>query len=95
MVQKSRLAKLALWIIGFSCLVALIIGGSIPKKSNVAFADDEDYGLFTYEELSEQFDVPEEIFNAVNGQYLKVSIGKGLIALQDIAALVARYAEYF
>ena len=40
-------------------------------------------------------DVPEEIFNAFNGKYLKVSIGKGLITEEQIGALIERYAEFF
>ena len=39
--------------------------------------------------------VPELVFNAFNGQYLKVSIGKGLITLQEIAELLERYSVFF
>ncbi len=53
------------------------------------------YGLFTYEEFAELIPIPEEIFNAFNGQYLKVSIGKGLIDMDGIAALVDRYSAFF
>lgn len=42
-------------------------------------ADIERYGLFTYEEFAELVPVSEEVFNAFNGRYLKVAIGKGLI----------------
>lgn len=38
--------------------------------------DIEKYGLFTYEEFSQVVDIPKEIFEAFNGQYLKVAIGK-------------------
>ncbi len=58
-------------------------------------ADIAEYGLFTYEEFYESFPVPEEIFNAFNGKYLKVSIGKGLITEEQIGALIERYAEFF
>lgn len=58
-------------------------------------ADIEEYGLFTYEEFCETFDVSEEIFNAFNGQYLKVSIGKGLITYDEIEALIVRYSKFF
>ena len=40
-------------------------------------------------------DVPREIFDAFNGQYLKVSLGKGLITLERLQELVERYAEFF
>ncbi len=60
-------------------------------------AMDEDiaqYGLYTYEEFSQTFDVSEQLFNAVNGQYLKVAIGKGLITKDAINQLIERYANY-
>lgn len=61
-----------------------------------AYEDDiETYGLYTYAEFAELIPIPEVIFNAFNGQYLKVSIGKGLIDLNGIAALVARYSAFF
>ena len=61
-----------------------------------AFAEDlEKYGLFTYEEFSELYQVPEEIFEALNGEYLKVSIGKGLITHEQIGKLVECYSKFF
>lgn len=39
--------------------------------------------------------IPEVVFDAFNGQYLKVSIGKGLINIEGLAALIERYAEFF
>ncbi len=62
----------------------------------VAFAADVLlYGLYTYEEFSALVPIPETIFDAFNGQYLKVSIGKCLITLADILALAERYASFF
>ncbi len=58
-------------------------------------SDIEQYGLFTYEEFAKIAPIPEEIFNAVSGQYLKVAIGKGLITIQGIQALVNRYSVFF
>ncbi len=58
-------------------------------------ADIENYGLFTYEEFYEIYPVPEEVFNAFNGQYLKISIGKGLITYENIGELIERYSEFF
>lgn len=61
-----------------------------------AYAEDiAEYGLYTYEEFSETFPVSEEVFEAFNGKYLKVAIGKGLITETRIAELIARYAEFF
>lgn len=52
------------------------------------------YGLFTYEEFATFAPISEEAFNAFNGQYLKVAIGKGLITADDLQMLVARYADF-
>lgn len=58
--------------------------------------DIEEYGLYTYEEFTQEVVViPEEIFNAFNGAYLKVAIGKGLITEEEIVGLAVRYAEFF
>ena len=57
-------------------------------------ADIAQYGLFTYEEFAELVPISEAAFDAFNGQYLKVAIGKGLIDIEAIQGLVSRYAEY-
>ncbi|MCM1289477.1 MAG: hypothetical protein NC132_02350 [Corallococcus sp.] len=56
--------------------------------------DVETYGLYTYEEFAEIWAVSEDAFNALNGKYLKIALGKGLIDLETISMLVARYAEF-
>lgn len=53
------------------------------------------YGLFTYEEFNALIPVSEEIFNAFNGQYLKVAIGKGLTSLNELAMLIEKYEMLF
>lgn len=53
------------------------------------------YGLFTYEEFNALIPVSEEIFNAFNGQYLKVAIGKGLTNLNELAMLIEKYEMLF
>jgi hypothetical protein len=58
-------------------------------------ADIEEYGLFTYEEFAEIYPIPEAIFEAFGVQYLKVSIGKGLIDYDTIGELIIRFSEYF
>lgn len=58
--------------------------------------DINTYGLFTYEEFClEVIEIPEVIFNAFNGQYLKVAMGKNLIDEEGILLLVERYSEFF
>lgn len=65
------------------------------KIDEVAMQNDiETYGLFTYEEFAEIYPITEEIFNAFNGQYLKISIGKGLITMEEIGELINHYAEF-
>lgn len=66
------------------------------KYDEGAMAQDiATYGLFTYEELNAIVPMPEVMFNAVNGQYLKVAIGKGLITINQIEMLVERYSMFF
>lgn len=66
------------------------------KIDEAAFEQDiETYGLFTYEEFSEILPIPEVIFEAFGGQYLKVAIGKGLTTMEELAALIQRYEKFF
>lgn len=72
------------------------VDGETMTYDGHAMANDiERYGLYTYEEFSETFDVPEEIFKAVNAKYFKISIGKGLITYADIENLIQRYSKFF
>lgn len=57
--------------------------------------DIAQYGLYTYEEFAELVPVSEDVFNAFNGQYLKVAVGKGLITIEQLNDLAVRYAEFF
>ena len=57
--------------------------------------DIQNFGLFTYEEFNEIVPITEEMFNAFNGQYLKISIGKGLINLYQIEQLITIYNKFF
>lgn len=57
--------------------------------------DISQYGLFTYEEFAEIIPVSEEMFNAFNGQYLKIAVGKGLITPERLEQLAQRYSNYF
>lgn len=50
------------------------------------------YGLFTYEDFGGL--ISEEVFDAVQAQYLKVAIGKDLLSGTQIEQLVARYADF-
>lgn len=57
-------------------------------------ADIAQYGLFTYEEFAELFPISEAVFEAFNGQYLKIAMGKGLIDAEELQNLIERYAEF-
>ncbi len=52
------------------------------------------YGLFTYDEFANLVPITEEIFNAFNGQYLKIAIGKGITTIERINELVELYWKY-
>jgi uncharacterized repeat protein (TIGR02543 family) len=69
---------------------------SVTMQINeVSFTNDiNEYGLFTYEEFTDIIAIPEEIFDAFSVQYLKVSIGKGLIDWETIMLLIERYSEF-
>ncbi len=70
-------------------------GVSMQYDQAAFLADVEEYGLFTYEEFSEILPVPELVFDAFGGQYLKVSIAKGLIDFETLGNLFAKYADFF
>ena len=56
-------------------------------------ADIETYGLFEYDDLKDL--VSEEVFDAFNAAWIKVSIGKGLTTMDTIAALVEQFSYLF
>lgn len=72
------------------------VNSDTMKIDEVAYeADIAEYGLFTYEDFEAIYHVPEVIFEAFGGQYLKVSIGKGLITIDELNYLIDRYAGFF
>lgn len=54
--------------------------------------DIETYGTFGYEDFKPY--ISEEFYNAFNGQYLKVSLGKGLLTAERIKELIKRYSMF-
>lgn len=58
-------------------------------------ADIAQYGLYTYEEFNALYNVPEVMFDACGGQYLKVALGKGLITEEGLQNLIERYSVFF
>lgn len=56
--------------------------------------DIEKYGLFDYEQDFKDL-IPQQIFEAFGGKYLKVSLAKGYITFEQIEHLIQRYSKYF
>ncbi len=52
------------------------------------------YGLFTYEEMNAIVPLSEEMFEAAGGPFLKVSIGKGNMTVEELITMVERYSKY-
>ena len=57
--------------------------------------DIETYGLFTYEELNAIEPLSKDMFDAAGGAYLKVSIGKGNLTMDELRYMIRRYSVYF
>ena len=57
--------------------------------------DIETYGLCSYEEFNAIVEIPEEMFNAFNGKYIKISIGKGLVDINTLRKRISRYVDFF
>lgn len=57
--------------------------------------DIQTYGLFTYEELNAIAPLSEEMFYAAGGAYLKVSIGKGNLTMDELITMINRYSKFF
>ncbi len=53
--------------------------------------DIEKYGLYTYDDLKHIAN--EIIFDAANGPYLKVAVGKGILTLERFKEIVDRYGD--
>ena len=49
------------------------------------------YGLYTYDEFNNIVEVPEYIFNAFNGQYLKIALGKEITSFETLEELINMY----
>ena len=53
------------------------------------------HGLFTYEELNAIAPLSREMFEAAGGAYLKVSIGKGNLTMDELIYMIDRYSKFF
>ncbi len=57
--------------------------------------DIETYGLYTYEELNAICPLSEKMFNEAGGAYLKISIAKGNLTVDELIAMILRYSKFF
>ena len=65
------------------------VGEALKFDENILAADIAQYGLYTYEEWKEFVTLEE--FNAFNGQYMKIVVGKGIITEEQLIALIYKY----
>ena len=54
--------------------------------------DIETYGLYTYDDFKDI--ISEDAFEAFNGAYLKVAVGKGIVTWDDICKLAEKYSPF-
>ncbi|MBR2590269.1 MAG: hypothetical protein IKE65_05035 [Clostridia bacterium] len=54
-------------------------------------ADIEQYGLYTYDDFKDY--ISEDLYEAFNGQYYKVLVGKGLLTFDDILYMIEYYVN--
>ena len=67
--------------------------GSLKYDETKMQADIQKFGLFTYKEFRNIIPVSEDIFNALGAKYYTVAIGKGLLTLDNLAALFETYKD--
>lgn len=68
-------------------------GETMKYNAEKMAADIEQYGVFTYEDFEGL--ISEEMFNALNGQYLKVAVGKKLTNKISLEVMIEKYSRLF
>lgn len=66
---------------------------NLKYDTNKKNLDIEKYGLLSYEDFNGLID--RYVYEAFNGKYLSVSLGKGLLNWNDIRYYISRYSKYF
>lgn len=69
----------------------LEIGENMMYDAEILAADIERYGLYTYDDFADY--MTEEQFYAFNGEYLKISVGKGYITYEGIIDLILGFVN--
>jgi hypothetical protein len=72
-------------------LEGLVVGEGMKYDEEILAADLETYGQYTYEDFADY--IPSELFDAFNGTYLKISVGKGFITFDEILGLIDSYLK--
>ncbi|MBQ7378953.1 MAG: hypothetical protein IJW70_04645 [Clostridia bacterium] len=68
----------------------LAMGDDMQYDERALQKDIETYGLFVYDDLSEYMTESEfKAFVASNGHYLKIAVGKGIVTLDEILAMMS------
>ena len=62
------------------------IGEGMVYDAEQMQEDIEKYGLYTYEDVAAF--MTEETFDALNAQYFKVAVGKGIVSFDNLMALI-------
>ena len=72
-------------------IAGLEIGENMKYDEATLAADIAQYGLYTYDDFADY--ITEAQFNAFNGAYLKISVGKGYITYEEIVELIISFVN--
>ncbi|MCL2061126.1 MAG: InlB B-repeat-containing protein [Firmicutes bacterium] len=79
-----------------------VVQDTMRFDQELLISDIETFGLLTYEEfiymfapegMAEDELIPRVLFDAVNAQYLKVAIGKGLLSFEELQVIFGQFAN--
>jgi len=68
-----------------------VMNSNLKYDEDLMAKDIETYGLYTYEDFRPY--ISEDIFNAYNGQYIKVAVGKGYTTFDRVLELIDKYLK--
>lgn len=69
----------------------LEVGDNMKYDEEALKADVEKYGLYTHKDFAKY--ITEEQFNALNGAYMKISVGKGYVTYEEIVELIINFVK--
>ena len=70
-------------------LAGIVIGDNMIYDEETMVSDLEEYGRYTYADFAEY--ITYEQYVAFNGDYLKISVGKGYITYEEILELIKAF----